>query len=153
MKLWLVALLSLAAFAAGSSKRLGAPFTVAEVTPVERIAEQPDKYVGKVVRVEGKVTEVCQMMGCWMNLVDPSGKQSLRIKVNDGEIVFPKEAVGKIAQAEGKLVKLELTKEQAAARAKHEAEEQGRAFNPDSVKGPVTVYQIQGAAAEIPGLE
>ena len=148
MKSSIVLLLACATLAA-ADKQLGKPFTVKTVTPLAEIAAQPERYVGKVVRVEGKVTEVCQMMGCWMSLVDPSGQHNLRVKVNDGEIVFPKEAVGKIAQAEGKLTKLELTKEQAAARAKHEAEEQGRAFNPDSVQGPVTVYQIQGRGALI----
>jgi hypothetical protein len=152
MKFWLIALFSVAAMA-GSGKHLGQPFTVTEALPVERVATQPEKYVNKTVRVEGRITEVCQMMGCWMNLVDPSGKHSLRIKVNDGDIVFPKEAAGKLAQAEGKLVRIELTKEQAIARAKHEAEEQGRSFNPDSVKAPVTVYQIQGAGARIEGLD
>jgi hypothetical protein len=63
--------------------------------------------------------------------------------------VFPKEAVGKMATAEGELKKFELTKEQAIARAKHEAEEQGRKFNPASVKGGATIYQIQGTGAVI----
>ncbi|MDX2153901.1 MAG: DUF4920 domain-containing protein [Bryobacteraceae bacterium] len=108
---------------------------------------QPDAFVGKTVQVKGKVTEVCQNMGCWMNLVDSASAKSVRIKVKDGEIVFPKDAVGKMAIAEGKLAKMELTKEQVVARAKHEAEEQGRKFNPHSVKGGETVYQIAGTGA------
>jgi hypothetical protein len=71
----------------------------------------------------------------------------IRIKVNDGDIVFPKDSVGKLAIAEGKLTKLELSREQAAAKARHEAEEQGRKFNPSSVKSGVVIYQIEGAGA------
>jgi hypothetical protein len=67
--------------------------------------------------------------------------------VNDGEIVFPKSHVGKMVVAEGTLKKIVMTKEQAIARAKHEAEEQGRKFNPESIKSGVTVYQIQGTGA------
>jgi hypothetical protein len=84
-----------------------------------------------------------------MNLADePSGKR-VRVKVNDGEIVFPQTAVGKIAVARGKLVKLQLTREQAVAAARHEAEEQSRKFDPKSVKGGSTFYQIQGEGAVI----
>ena len=54
-------------------------------------------------------------MGCWMTIVDPVGERTIRVKVNDGEIVFPKAAVGKLAIVEGKLTRLELTHEQATA--------------------------------------
>lgn len=150
MKYGVLLFAALALFAAGTGKQLGKPFAVSEITPLDQIASQPEKYVGKTVHVKGKVTEVCEMMGCWMNLTDASGKHPLRVKVNDGEIVFPKEAIGKFAEAEGKLAKMELTKEQAIARAKHEAEEQGRPFKPESVKGPVTIYQLQGSGALVP---
>ena len=53
--------------------------------------------------------------------------------------------------AEGKFTKSELTQEQTVARAKEEAEEKGKAFDAASVKGPVTVYQIQGSGALILG--
>ena len=85
------------------------------------------------------------MAGCWMALAD-DGKL-LRIKVNDGDIVFPKEAVGKMAVAEGKLEKSVLTREQTIARAKHEADEQGRKFDPASIKSGSVVYQIAGTGA------
>ena len=108
---------------------------------------KPDKFAGKTVQVKGKVTEVCQMMGCWMDLTD--GGKSIHITVEDGAIVFPKESVGKQALAEGKLVKIELTKEQAIAQAKHTAEEQGRKFDPASVKSGTTIYQIEGTGAQL----
>jgi hypothetical protein len=107
----------------------------------------PDPFVDKIVQVKGKVTEVCQMMGCWMQLVE--GGQSIRVKVNDGDIVFPKTSIGKTAVAEGRLRKLELTKDQAVARARHEAEERGTKFDPESVKSGATIYQIQGSGAVI----
>jgi len=49
----------------------------------------------------------------------------------------------------GRVEKGKLTKEQAEARAKHEAEEQGRKFNPSSVKSGTTIYQLAGAGAVI----
>jgi len=101
------------------------------------------------VQVRGRASEVCLAMGCWMTVVDPVGERTIRVKVNDGEIVFPKSAVGKLAIVEGKLTRLELTREQATAQARHEAEEQGRKFDPKSIKKGVTLYMIEGAGAVI----
>ena len=132
-----------------ADQKFGKPLTLAEPTPLAQIESQPEKYVGKTVQVRGRISEVCQMMGCWMNIVDPVGERSIRIKVNDGEIVFPKAAVGKLAIAEGTLVKLVLTREEAIARARHEADEQGRKFDPKTVKSGGTIYLIQGTGAVI----
>ena len=92
---------------------------------------------------------MCLAMGCWMTIVDPVGERTIRIKVNDGEIVFPESAVGELAIVEGKLTKLELTREQVIAQARHEAEEQRRKFDPKSIKKGTTIYMIQGAGALI----
>jgi hypothetical protein len=132
-----------------AGQKLGKPLTLKDTLTIAEITAAPENFVGKAVQVKGKVTEVCQNMGCWMALTDPATSKMIKVKVKDGEIVFPKEAVGKMAVAEGKLAKISLTKDQAIAQAKHEAEEQGRTFNPDSVTGPVVNYQIQGTGAEI----
>ena len=118
-----------------AENKLGKPLTVKEPMPLATLLAHADDYVGKTVQVKGKIVEVCQMMGCWMDLTNDAG-QKLRIKVNDGEIEFPKDSAGKLAVAEGKFTKSELTKEQAMARAREEAEESGKTFGPASVKGP-----------------
>ena len=130
-----------------AAESYGKALTLAQPTAVATIVAKPEQYVGKTVQVRGKVTEVCTMMGCWMQVVDQ--KDGMRIKVNDGEIVFPRTAVGKTATAEGILKKLVLSKEQAVARARHEAEEQGRKFDPASVKGGLVIYQVQGTGAVV----
>jgi len=116
---------------------------------VAAVLAKPEPLVGKVVQVKGKVTEVCQMMGCWMALAYLDSAKVLRVKVNDGDIVFPKESVGKVAIAEGTLSKRTLTREQAVAAARHEAEEQGRKFDPKSIKSGAVVYQLNGLGAVI----
>jgi hypothetical protein len=147
-------LLLIAALAAGllsaADVKLGKPLTVKDPLPLATLLAKPADYIGKTVQVKGKITEVCQMMGCWMDLTNDSG-QKIRIKVKDGEIEFPKDSAGKTAVAEGRFDKIELSKEQATARAEEEAKEAGRKFDPASVKGPVTIYQIQGAGAVILG--
>jgi len=133
----------------GAEAKLGKPLSLKQTTPIAELTAKPNLYVDKSVQVKGKVTEVCQMMGCWMALADPETNKSIRIKVNDGDMVFPQDSVGKIAIAEGKLTKISLTKQEAIAQARHEAEEKGAKFNPASVKGPAVIYQIQGSGAVV----
>ena len=140
-------LLLAAAVVFGAETRLGKAISAGSPVPVSDLMRAPDDSVGKIVQVKGKVSEVCTKMGCWMQLTDAG--RAVRIKVTDGEIVFPESAIGKTAVAEGKLTKLDLTKEQAVARAKHEAEERGVKFNPAAVKSGATIYQIQGTGAVI----
>jgi hypothetical protein len=138
-----------AALLSATALKLGAPLTQKDQVAIAALSAKPDDYVGKTVQVKGKVSEVCEKMGCWMRLVDSASKASVRIKVKDGEIVFPKESIGKIAVAEGKFVKIEMTREQAIAQAKHEAEENNKKFDPGSITGPKTIYQIAGTGAVI----
>src|SRR5689334_305661 len=120
-----------AALLAAADLKLGKPLTAGDPLPIATVLAKPADYVGKTVQVKGKITEVCEMMGCWMDLVNDQG-QKLRVKVNDGEIEFPKNAAGKTAVAEGRFDKIELTKEEAIARAKEEAEDKGKKFDPAS---------------------
>ena len=144
----LVALLAATAVLSAADLKLGKPLTQKEPVTIANLLAHPDDYVGKTVQVKGKIVEVCQEMGCWMDLANDAG-QKIHIKVEDGVIVFPKDSSGRSAVAEGKLSKTELTREQAIARAKHKAEESKRKFNPESIKSGVTDYQIDGTGAVI----
>ncbi|MDX2268478.1 MAG: DUF4920 domain-containing protein [Bryobacter sp.] len=148
MRLFFI-LLALSALAFAADQKLGKPLTLKEAITVDALMAAPEKHVGKLVQVEGRITEVCQMMGCWMSIVDPHSGKAVRIKVNDGEIEFPKDGRGRRAIAEGTLTKLELSKERAIADARHEAEEMGRKFDASKITGPVVRYQIRGTGAVI----
>ena len=143
-----IATLAAAGLLCAAEIKLGKPLTMKEPIALATLLAHPDAYVGKTVQVKGKITEVCQMAGCWLNLTNDAG-QMLRIKVNDGEIEFPKDAAGKTAVAEGKFTRIELTREQGVALAREEAEDRGRKFDPKSVKGAQTLLQIQGTGAVI----
>ncbi len=148
MKLFLITCLAFAAALAGEVK-LGKPLTVKEATPIDKLVASPEQYVGKMVQVKGTMRDVCREMGCWTELLDPGSGKHIRVKVNDGEIVFPATAIGKTVIAEGKLAKVEQTREQAIAQAKHEAEANQRKFDPASITSGRTFYQIQGTGAVI----
>lgn len=127
----------------------GKGVTLKETTKISELIANADKYIGKPVKVEGVITDVCAKRGCWMQIASDKEFQTLRFKVEDGVIVIPTEAKGKKAVAEGTFAKIELTKEQALEHAKHLAEEQGRPFDPKSVTGPSTIYQLKGTGAVI----
>jgi hypothetical protein len=136
--------------AAGDGKAYGEPLTGKETMPIHQLLEDPTPYLGEVVRVEGLITGVCEKRGCWMSLAsDEKEFEEIRIKVDDGVIVFPMEAKGKHAVAEGVLTKIEMTMEETIAYKKHHAEEHNEEFDSASVTEPLVFYQIQGTGAVI----
>ena len=128
---------------------LGAEITLTEKTNISDILADPETYLDKAVLVEGEILDVCPMMGCWMELKSDDGEGKIKVKVKDGEIVFPVEAKGSTALVEGKVYKIELTKEKAIEHFQHIADEQEQEFDPSSITGPMTIYQIKGLGAEI----
>jgi hypothetical protein len=83
--------------------KYGAGVTLERSTRIDAILANPEAYVGKTVRVDGVATAVCEHMGCWMAVLpadNPSGA-TLRLKVDDGVIVFPVTAKGKRVSAQG----------------------------------------------------
>ena len=85
----------------------GKGFDVVEAIPVETVAAAPDDYVGETVKLEGRVSEVCQAMGCWLTLQVPNG-DNVRIVVprdENGDYVFTvaKDISGRRAVVQGTL--------------------------------------------------
>lgn len=119
----------------------------APLVKLSELLATPDVYVGKSVRVDGLVTDVCPKRGCWIRIGGDKEFQTVTFKVRDGVMVFPMSAKGKRAQAEGVFTKVELTHEQAVARAQHEAEEKGVSFDPKTVTGPTVLYMLKGTGA------
>jgi hypothetical protein len=82
--------------------KLGAGVTLTEATPIAKLLETPETFVGKTIRVDGVATNVCEDMGCWMSIgAKGDTEKTVRIKVEDGVIVFPMSAKGKQVSAEG----------------------------------------------------
>ena len=135
---------------AAEGKSYGKGVAAGDVVAVSELIAHPEAYVGKTVRVEGLITDVCPKRGCWMNLAGDREFQTIRIKVDDGVIVFPMDAKGKRATAEGVFTKIDINREQAIEHAKHLAEEKGETFDPARAKDlPTVIYQIQGTGAVI----
>lgn len=129
--------------------KYGAGLTLTEKTNISAILDDPESYLDKTVLIEGEITDVCPMMGCWMEIKSDDGEGMIKVKVKDGDMVFPVEAKGKTALVEGKVYKIELTQEKAIEHFEHIAEEKGETFDPSTITGPMTIYQIKGLGAVI----
>jgi hypothetical protein len=136
--------------AAEEGKSYGEPLTGTDTVEISRLLSNPDDYVGQVVRVEGLVTDVCPKRGCWLSIASEDEEfKEIRVKVDDGVIVFPVEAKGRHAIAEGVFVKVEMSMEQTLKYREHHAQEHGEAFDPGTVTEPLVFYQIKGRGAVI----
>lgn len=135
-----------------SAVQFGEELTLKQTTAVSELLSNPENYVDEKVLVEGTVLEVCEMMGCWIEVSGDTPDQKIRVKVEDGVITFPQSAVGHKVVAEGKFEKIEMTQEEAINYKKHVAEERGEEFDPASVTGPEVHYRIWGSGAKIEGI-
>ena len=134
------------------AKAFGQGTTLPEETAISAILDNPSIFVGQKVKVSGLVVDVCSMRGCWLYLAGDRDFEKIRIKVTDGEIVFPMEARGKTAVVEGIVESMQMTREEVIAQRKHHAEETGTSFDPAAVISGESVLRIRGLGAEIRGL-
>lgn len=132
---------------APKGQTFGAGVKLTDSTPIDAILAEPKKFDGKTVRVEGMVTDVCPKRGCWFEMAASKPGQKLRFKVTDGEMVFPPDAKGKKAVAEGVVAVKELTLEETKERAEYEAKEYGKPYDPASITEPQAMVRIDGTGA------
>jgi hypothetical protein len=133
-----------------SSKTYGKGVDVEEVTAVSAILDNPDDFIGKTVRIEGMIIEVCARRGCWVYVAGDRQGEKIQVKVTDGEIVFPMSASGRMGVVEGVVEELKLSREQMIRYLQHLAEEKGQPFDPSTVKDE-RMIRLVGSGAEIEG--
>lgn len=139
-KLVVIILLLAVALIKAEEKKFGKPITLKEKTSVSTILADPAKFDGKKVLVEGKIVDVCQEMGCWLDVACTKEGEKIRVKVKDGEIVFPKNGKGKTVLVEGVVSKVD-TKTAMEHKDKKESEKDDCTTD--------AVYQIKGLGAVI----
>lgn len=118
-----------------------------DAMPVSQLLATPDSYVGQTVRVQGTVVGMCKERGCWINLASDKEGDVVRIKVQDGVIVFPAEILGSTVIAEGVWTANKLDMETTKSYCNAKAEKAGEKFNPDSVTECMTLYQVTSDGA------
>jgi len=108
---------------------------------LENLAKDGGDYVGRSVRVEARVAEVCQKKGCFFIAQD--GGSVVRISFKDYGFFVPTDIGGKRVTFVGEVVARELTPDEAA----HYAEDLGTAAPP---VGPGAVYEIVATSVRVP---
>ena len=127
---------------AQGEQKLGTGVALTQKTSIAEVVKNPESFVGKTIRIDGTATAICQHMGCWMAVSesDKADAPTVRLKVEDGVIVFPVSAKGKAVSAEGVFEKIAASD----AEGKEAASEHAKAQS----KAPAT-YQLKATGAII----
>lgn len=128
-----------------NEEKYGKEITIKEKTDISKILETPGKFEGKTVLVEGDVLSVCPSKGCWIEVSGEKEGEKLKVKVEDGVIVFPQDAKGKKALVEGTLEEVKAESECGGHEGETKADEGGCCSGSKSAK----VYQLRGLGAVI----
>ena len=118
----------------------GAPLDAdARPTSLEALLDSPDDFLDAPVRIEARITQVCQKKGCFM--IATSGEHAVRISFKDYAFFVPTDTGGKTVTVTGMLVERTLSEEKAA----HFREDAG-----SDVIQAGRVYEIVADAVSIP---
>ena len=137
-------LFSFALYAKDASVRtFGKPLSIKKPVSLQEAIQQPAKYQDQKVLLEGKISDVCQMKGCWLMLSD--GERAIRIKFENYSFFVPKDSRGKKVRAEGRLIQETLSEDMA----RHYAAEQSTKSDLSKIKGPQRVVTFEAAGVAI----
>lgn len=108
---------------------------------LEQILSDGESYVGKSVRVEARVSEVCQKKGCFF--IAQAGDSVVRISFKDYAFFVPTDISGKRVMFVGEVVAKEITPEAA----EHFAEDLGSEAAPVE---PGMTYEVVASSVRVP---
>ncbi len=123
----------------------GAPIGSAKMVSLEKVMNDPAKYSGQLVRVEGVIVRSCKMEGCWAELAPTAAGKSVRVKMKDHAFFIPLQSAGAAARAEGVFSVKTLTK----AMVDHMIEEDGAKFANRNADGTVTEISFEATGIEL----
>jgi len=81
----------------------GTGMSGASAVAASAVMGAPADYLGKTVKVEGEVAEVCKSMGCWLSFQHEG--QELVVNMKDHGFSVDKSGAGSWCEAEGEVVK------------------------------------------------
>jgi hypothetical protein len=118
----------------------GAPLNPdARLTSLAAVLDDPRDYLDTVIRVDTRISKVCQKKGCFM--IASSGGQAIRISFKDYAFFVPTDTGGKTVTLTGTLIERSLSEEEAA----HFREDAGS----DEIR-PGKTYEIVADSVSIP---
>ena len=117
----------------------------AKKVSLAKALENPNKYAGKTVQVEGVIVRSCKMEGCWMELAPSKDAKSVRVNMKDHRFFIPLDAAGMNAKAEGVFSIKTLSK----AEVEHLINEDGAKFDNMNKDGTVTEVSFEATGVEL----
>jgi hypothetical protein len=129
----------------GSVLKRGAAIGNAKKVSLTKVMANPNKYAGKMVRVEGVIVRSCKMEGCWMELAPSKDAKSVRVKMKDHAFFVPLDSAGATAQAEGVFAVKTLSK----AEVDHLINDDGAKFENRNADGSVTEISFEAVGVEL----
>ena len=112
-----------------------------ESAPLVELADVGAATVGKTVRIESRVSQVCQKKGCFFIAID--GDTTVRVSFKDYGFFVPTDISGKRVTFVGEVVEKEVTKEEA----EHLADDMGEA---SAAVAPGKTYEIVATSVRLP---
>ena len=130
--------------AGGDWSSFGGEFTVEEILPAATLLNDPAPYTDKVVRVEGRVADVCQKAGCWMVIAE--GDKTMRVRMKDHGFAVAKDGAGSQCQIEGVITAKPMDPEEAAHFASESANKEVMPEN--NIEAGAMTYEIVASAVQ-----
>ncbi len=127
----------------------GSGVTLEKAVSLSDIFATPAAYSGKSVKVKGLVVDVCTARGCWLDLAGDRQYEKIRIKVEDGVIVFPASARGRQATVQGVVELMRMCPDEARRFRQEEARTKGVPYNQAAVTGKESALAIRATGAVI----
>jgi hypothetical protein len=109
---------------------------------ISTLLENPEKYIDKEITISGTIVGVCTRRGCWADIASDAKFEKLRIKVRDGDMVFPLLAKGRQAVATGTLQAIELSLEQTKSYKATLAKRRGETIATEDITVAMSIYQL-----------
>jgi hypothetical protein len=73
-----------------------------EVVPLATVIGDPSPYAGQTIKTEGVISQVCQRMGCWMELRPTADEgPSVRVPMAGHSFFLPRDVSGRPATVQG----------------------------------------------------
>jgi hypothetical protein len=85
--------------------KFGAPLGQGPSERLASVLEDPQRYAGRDLKVEGHVRRACTAMGCWMELAESKAPEApgCRVMMKDHAFFVPTDSAGADARVEGTL--------------------------------------------------
>lgn len=134
-----------AAIPVDSFLKRGAPITASMSVSLNKVIEDPTKFAGKTILVEGVVVRSCKTEGCWAEVAQDKDSKSVRVKMKDHSFFIPLQADGSWARVEGVIQVKTLSK----AEVDHMINDDGAKFPSRNTDGSVTELSFEATGIEL----